>query len=435
MAVIQGTVRDDGGGVYNVMNTSFAGGAVGDGTTNDTAAFQAAINAAQPGGTVLVPKPPVQFQIFGTLDFTGKTGISFVGAGLGASAIWYLGTGGKAAVSLVGAKSINLRNLDIYCANASAPPMCAIVLGRTDAGSYGGHVIEDTTAGGYVTKAVLYNVASEENAYRSCYFHVDGGGAKYNVALSEQDDLGVSGTGFPLYASTCLCNWFQNLRAIRSSDAGIDADAALVYVVGRYSTGDLAIRDSFLSTNSGSGIQLHLPDANLQPRQMIVDGFRLENSGAWNGSQLYGVRVTGVTGASLTGLDVRRMSASVLAQGGYGVYGADGITFWDSTFQGSLALRWTSSSAAGGAPSSIWQGSGVVNEGQAMTFRQASTYLSYEQPTLRSADLFQVDASAATNETALLLSTNNAGTVALRRVSVGATNSGGTGFRVLRVPN
>ena len=46
-----------------------------------------------------------------------------------------------------------------------------------------------------------------------------------------------------------------------------------------------------------------------------------------------------------------------------------------------------------------------------------------------------VDDNAASNETAMLLLWNDGGTVKTQRVSVGASDSGGTGFRLLRLPN
>lgn len=54
MADVNGTIHDDGGAVINVRHPTF--GARGDGTTNDTAAIQAALTAAaSTGGTVLFP--------------------------------------------------------------------------------------------------------------------------------------------------------------------------------------------------------------------------------------------------------------------------------------------------------------------------------------------------------------------------------------------
>lgn len=49
---------------------------------------------------------------------------------------------------------------------------------------------------------------------------------------------------------------------------------------------------------------------------------------------------------------------------------------------------------------------------------------------------FSIDTvNPAANDTVMTLNTNNAGSIANRRVSVGAADSGGVGFRALRVPN
>jgi hypothetical protein len=45
------------------------------------------------------------------------------------------------------------------------------------------------------------------------------------------------------------------------------------------------------------------------------------------------------------------------------------------------------------------------------------------------------DSTIADTETALLVRRNLGGTITLERISMGATDSGGAGFRLLRVPN
>jgi hypothetical protein len=59
MAVISGTILDDAGAIYNVKNSDFAGGAKGDGTTDDYAAITAAIAAATATGGVVYFPPGV----------------------------------------------------------------------------------------------------------------------------------------------------------------------------------------------------------------------------------------------------------------------------------------------------------------------------------------------------------------------------------------
>lgn len=54
MPTYEGTILDTGGAVFNVRSSTF--GALGNGVADDTAAIQAAVNAAAPGrGTVLIP--------------------------------------------------------------------------------------------------------------------------------------------------------------------------------------------------------------------------------------------------------------------------------------------------------------------------------------------------------------------------------------------
>jgi hypothetical protein len=86
MAVVQGTIRDDGGAVFNVRNTSFAGGATGNGTTNDTAAIQAAIDAAAVnGGTVYLPAGTYKhtfLMLYGRVNLIGAAGAELRCAGV-----------------------------------------------------------------------------------------------------------------------------------------------------------------------------------------------------------------------------------------------------------------------------------------------------------------------------------------------------------------
>lgn len=94
MAVVDGTIRDDGGEVFDVRSAAF--GAVGNGSTNDTAAIQAAIDAATTatgarGGVVYFPPGEYSIESPGLVLPRGKA-LALVGAGPDATALHASGT-------------------------------------------------------------------------------------------------------------------------------------------------------------------------------------------------------------------------------------------------------------------------------------------------------------------------------------------------------
>ncbi|MEM2373189.1 MAG: hypothetical protein QXI11_01975 [Thermoproteota archaeon] len=83
-----------------------------------------------------------------------------------------------------------------------------------------------------------------------------------------------------------------------------------------------------------------------------------------------------------------------------------------------------------------WSGSASVNRDAAVFHRMLSTTPTSEIVfQIAGVDMATVRDSIADGETALLLRRNVGGTYSLVRVSMGPPDSGGTGYRVLRVPN
>ena len=89
------------GDVFNVKNY----GAIGDGTTDDTTAIQAAINAAQTAGAGQVWFPAGTYKITGTLSIT-KNKISLLGAGVGATTLNFA-NGASDCITVVGVSQAN----------------------------------------------------------------------------------------------------------------------------------------------------------------------------------------------------------------------------------------------------------------------------------------------------------------------------------------
>jgi hypothetical protein len=105
-----------GEGIYNVLDY----GAVGDGSTDDTVAIQAAITAAIAGRGIVV-LPPKTYKITDTLTLTDATGIRVIGQSGGSSVstdvgtvlMWY-GDAASPAVQLATCRYCTLENMQIF---------------------------------------------------------------------------------------------------------------------------------------------------------------------------------------------------------------------------------------------------------------------------------------------------------------------------------
>lgn len=174
-------------------------GAVGNGVTSDTAAFQAAINVARYSGlTVLVPPPPAgggAYLIDGALDCTIGT------SGTPAYGFRFIGTHQVVAVTenspyrpsivfrhtghafdCTGALGLEFENLSITT-DASVYPKTCFFLARNSSGGGSLHRIRNVRVRGKFSEAIVYNYGAEEDVIRDCQFFNIEGGANAKVAI------------------------------------------------------------------------------------------------------------------------------------------------------------------------------------------------------------------------------------------------------------
>ena len=268
-------------------------GAVGDGTTDDTAAIQAAIDAVQTagGGTVYVPKG--QYKTTDVIRITGK--VNLIGANrTDVSAIVAHHTG-AAILSLKGSTGSCVKFL-WFGTDTTTYPKTGITLGRSGVASAGHHLIEHIRIQGYFSVAAVYSIASEVNTWVDLYAWVLGGGADYVFYTSAVDDFSVDG----LVTSTNLvCNLFQPYL-INATSTGT---AACVYINSSESMGSWNFFGGYFIPKQGSYVAIHntTDSQALGPYNFIgCSGERLSG-----GDPSYGFKITSDVACDYKGVNIQ----------------------------------------------------------------------------------------------------------------------------------
>jgi len=169
-------------------------GAVGDGSTDDTAAIQAAWdNIFTTGGTLFFPRGT--YKIASTLNFsTGSQDYtkSYVIRGVGKKASVILSTNLPIAIDLGGTNKVTIEDIGIKDAGTKAKVAIARyrVSGGVDGGHY--HVYRNLDIYGAYSIAGLYSIASEVNDHYILSIQNTGTGVAF--ASDETNMLALTGT-------------------------------------------------------------------------------------------------------------------------------------------------------------------------------------------------------------------------------------------------
>lgn len=236
--------------------------------TNTTALhtyIQAAVNyAAQAGSSssvVRFPKGRYLTSAMLRLD-RGHAGITLVGDGgqdHGESVI-YGPHAGDAILSLQGALNCTIRNIMLDGGTGATFPKTALLVGREGSGSAGWHVFDNLRTGGRQSVAAYYNVASEGNTHRDCFFYVAAGATATKVAYLASGDSGGLSPVTPLTGSTLLGLDFNNCHFYTEV---MTAGVSCIYIDGSVSLGSLAFRGGYLVQANGHFVSI---------RSGVVDG-------------------------------------------------------------------------------------------------------------------------------------------------------------------
>lgn len=209
----------------------------------------------------------------------------------------------NAAFAVSGEGFVTISNLH-FQTSSGYPPASILELGRVS-GNAGQNIIENCAFRGYVTKALVYSIASENNIWRGDYFEYQGGGAPYGYYTSGKDDFGICPS---CAAASNLSLYFEDFIFV------ID-DASPFRAIGDQAgggTGDHYYERGYIGLNKNLesvGIQL-IAGTSTQggPNSLIsIKDVRIENGGYGlhfkknDQSRIYNVDIEDLTWSSYAG--------------------------------------------------------------------------------------------------------------------------------------
>jgi len=144
-------------------------GADPTGVADSTSAINAAIAAAGSGGEVTFPNGTFKTTAF--INAENLRGLTIKGCigQYGFSGTQIIGSHtGKCILSLVGSLFCVVDGITLS-GDTAATPKTSLLLGRSSSASSGSHSFYNVNINGYYSIAGLYNIASEDNCFYSCY--------------------------------------------------------------------------------------------------------------------------------------------------------------------------------------------------------------------------------------------------------------------------
>ncbi len=420
-------------------------GAVGDGVTDDTAAFQTAatyfgsggVLATANGGVLLVPKG--LYKITGQTVFR-QTGVRVIGEGQEATKIIVAANLGAAAVfkfdqtrtdySMVG---VGVENLRINMAGFTGH---GVQMLKPYDGVSLRNLFVDNVAGGYngyriePDPGVPADAISQTLLLENCTaIHKDATATEPLFYISNLQEAVLTGCkAFGTYESkgkaACYPFEFVDCRGVMlngCSSAFASKHGVKITVSTRPSTGILIANHSFETIDGAvradgvAGIGDVIDLSVINPR---TEGGVANASGAFDLNRV--IRSSIDAGSLTVNIDASSIANIVLSEDSAQVTNAGTAT----TILGAASQADTLYKIIAG-------GIRVSSAG----IKHIETFNTAVQLYSSGAISVQADYPFGASQVGALLAVNRAGTVALSRVEIGAADSGGTGFRMLRVAN
>lgn len=193
------TYTHSAGATVLLLDTAFINvkwfGAVGDGTTNDSPAFQRALDqrlnyaGRNYGLTIFVPS--ATYRLNTALDMCLRFDINLVGESSAGTILDFHCTG-KACIQIVGSQRITIQNLRVY-GDLTDTPMVGILTARAVADLNSSLItFEHVSVWGDFTSACWLNIGSESNSWRHCDTWMTTTNCNYGIAFDYRNEIGVT---------------------------------------------------------------------------------------------------------------------------------------------------------------------------------------------------------------------------------------------------
>jgi hypothetical protein len=257
-------------------------GATGDGTTDDTAAIQSAINAVRSAGGGVVFFPQGTYIVSISLNFTGMVGFEVWGSGLGGTTI-RLNTAGTPGIDLTGSRNYSFRNMLIFAGSGTNSPNVVILKARNNTLASVGlsefnNVQIESPNSGTTCKAVVYSYASEDDSYVKCnlYTHVASTPALY---ITSKNDLSVTSL-YQTIATGEQSNTVVNFTSGSILDTSAGSGATSAYPVYLHNARDITFFNSSMVANGDAFFYLLSDGPSNLVDELNVIGVRFEPGSA-----------------------------------------------------------------------------------------------------------------------------------------------------------
>ena len=259
-------------------------GAMGNGTSDDIAALNAAWAALAAGGTLLFP--PGTYAVSDTVNFKDKANITVIGNNATIITKASSNFTNKTIVDMAGSQYCSVTSLRIESTLTSNKPAAGLVLGRVDAGDGNSNYFEACWISGTFTYCSVYDCGAELTTFIHCRFHTTDAVPLYYTSSTDDANLVAQDT------VSNVCKRFYSCTFAHYGSAATNV------IESHGVTKELSFRDCYVAMPANSHA-IHLSGTSASCDGLIIDNMRVEGTNHANSRMLYDAQDTALNNAQI----------------------------------------------------------------------------------------------------------------------------------------